>query len=335
MSKSIFPVIALSVFLIRCTPKEFSGQATNEIRPQEDIDFLRTPEERFKEVKDYPFADHYTMVGGNLRMHYIDVNNEGENPVIVLLHGEPTWSYLYRKMIPLFVEAGYRVIAPDMIGFGKSDKPVSEQDHTYLRHVEWMRTLLFDSLGLQHIHLYAQDWGGMVGLRLVAEHPGRFLTVIVSNTGLPTGEEIPSEAFLSFQEYSQTEQDIPVGELVQHATDNLLKESEKAAYDAPFPDASYKAGVRALPLLVPTNADDPASQANRQAWEVLKHFNKPFLTLFGNDPVTIGFRHSLMEKIPGARKQPHALLPGGHFIQEEQGEEIALRIISFIANAHQ
>lgn len=323
--------------ILSCTPKEFSSS----IQPAEKGDYInlevvQTPEEAFMDLPDFDYPSSYAMVDGNIRMHYLDLNSESEK-VIVLLHGEPTWAYTYRKMIPAFLEGDFRVIVPDLVGFGKSDKLVNIEDYTNDRHVTWLKSLLFGQLKLDNIHFYVQGWGGVIGLRTVAEVPERFASVIVSNTGLPTGDEIPGEAFIAWQEESQGYDHFPVGGLVQAATYSQLSAKEIAAFNAPFPSEEYKTGVRSAPLLVPTSPDHPASAGNRMAWEKLKKFEKPFLTLFSTlDPMARGWSASLREKIPGARNQPHMFISNaGHFIQEDYGEDLSLYIIAFIANANQ
>jgi haloalkane dehalogenase len=292
------------------------------------IEALRTPDERFAGLPDFPFEPHYTDVDG-LRMHYVD---EGEGPVVLLLHGEPTWSYLYRKMIPILTGAGLRAVAPDLIGFGRSDKPAVRTDYTYERHVGWVRTFL-ETIGLRDVTLFGQDWGGLIGLRLVAEGPDRFARVVASNTGLPTGDQGMGEAFERWREFSQTVPEMPIGAIIAGgcATAKLSAE-EVAAYDAPFPDESYKEGARQFPLLVPASPDDPAAPANRKAWEALAAFTKPFLCAFGDsDPITAGAADRMRDEIPGAKGQPHTTIAGGgHFIQEDKPDEVARAIIDFV-----
>lgn len=295
---------------------------------------LRTPDERFANLPDYPFAAHYMEVGSGetaLRVHYIDEGPRDAAPIL-LLHGEPTWSYLYRKMIPPLVAAGHRVIAPDLVGFGKSDKPSEQGDYTYARHVAWMAQVLFDGLRLRAITLFGQDWGGLIGLRLVAAEPERFARVVMSNTGLPTGERPLSKAFLAWQKFSQTAPEFPVGALVNGGSQTTLSAAEIAAYDAPFPDDTYKSGARILPSLVPTSADDPSHHDNVQAWGVLERFERPFLCCFGDsDPITKGGDAVFTARVPGAANQPHVTIAGGgHFIQEDKGAELASLIIDFI-----
>ena len=293
---------------------------------------IRTPDERFADLPGYPFAPHYVEVTDGLRIHYVDEGpRDGE--VVVLLHGEPSWSYLYRTMIPVLTAAGLRAVAPDLVGFGRSDKPVSRDDYTYERHVEWMRSALFDGIGLSDVTLVGQDWGGLIGLRLVAEHPDRFRRVVAANTFLPTGDQPPGEAFKAWQKYSQEVPDFHVGGIVKGGCATDLAPEIVAAYNAPFPDDSYKAGARQFPLLVPTSPDDPASTANRAAWDALATFEKPFLTAFSDsDPITRGGDAAMQRVIPGAAGQPHTTITGGgHFLQEDKGEELASVIVDFVS----
>ena len=294
------------------------------------IEALRTPDDRFARLPGYAFAPHYTTVG-DLRIHYVDEGPRDAAPILCL-HGEPSWSYLYRKMIPVFVAAGHRVVAPDLVGFGRSDKPVRREDYTYQRHVDWMRGVL-EALDLRETTLVGQDWGGLIGLRLVAEHPDRFARVVAANTFLPTGDRPAGPAFEAWREYSQTTPDFHVGGIVKGGSVTELAPDVIAAYDAPFPDDRYKAGARQFPMLVPTRPDDPASDANRAAWTVLRKWTKPFLTAFSDqDPVTKGGDRLFQEAIPGCAGQPHTTIMGaGHFLQEDRGEELARAVVDFIA----
>ena len=295
---------------------------------------LRTPDHRFENLPGYGFQPHYVELpsgdGGTLRVHYIDEGPPDEEPVL-LLHGEPSWSYLYRKMIPTIVNAGYRAIAPDLIGFGRSDKPTRREDYTYQRHVDWMASFLA-ALDLRNTTLVGQDWGGLIGLRLAAEHTERFARIVAANTFLPTGDNPPGEAFLRWQQFSQNTPEFNVGRIVNGGCVTDLSAEVVSAYDAPFPDDSYKAGARQFPMLVPTRPDDPASGANREAWEVLRQWQEPFLTAFSDsDPVTRGSERVLQKLIPGAKSQPHTTIAGGgHFLQEDKGEELAQVIVNFI-----
>jgi haloalkane dehalogenase len=293
------------------------------------MDVLRTPDERFLDLPDYPFEPHYVTVGG-LRIHYVDEGPPGAAPVL-MLHGEPSWSYLYRKMIPVVAAAGHRVVAPDLVGFGRSDKPARREDHTYQRHVDWLAGVL-DALDLRHVTLVCQDWGGLLGLRLAAEHGQRFARIVAANTFLPTGDQPPPAAFAAWQRFSQETPVFDVGRIVAGGCARGLAPEVLAAYDAPFPDESYKEGARQLPAMVPTRPDDPASRANRRAWMALTRWDKPFLTAFGDaDPVTRGLDEVLQQAIPGAEGQPHVTLRNaGHFLQEDVGEELAQVVVRFI-----
>jgi haloalkane dehalogenase len=301
------------------------------------VDVLRTPDDRFAGLagSGFGFAPHYADLpddeGGTLRIHYLDEGPATGEPV-VLMHGEPSWSFLYRTMIPVLAGRGLRCIAPDLVGFGRSDKPARREDYTYARHVEWIRSLLFDHLELEGATLFGQDWGGLIGLRVVAENPDRFSRVVVGNTGLPTGDGRVTEAFLNWQRFSQETPDFDVGAIVSMGVATAMDPPVQAAYNAPFPDDSYKAGARAFPLLVPTQPHDPATAANRRAWEVLRGWDKPLLTAFSDgDPITAGGHRVFQEDVPGAARQPHVTIDGaGHFLQEDKGAELADVIATFI-----
>jgi haloalkane dehalogenase len=298
---------------------------------------LRTPEASFAEITDYPYTPHYVEIddldGGRLRVHYVDEGPREAHPV-VLLHGEPTWGYLYRHMIPVLVAAGHRVVVPDLVGFGRSDKPAETTDYTYARHVEWMRQLLFGHLDLSHITFFGQDWGGLVGLRVLTSDPERYDRVVVGNTGLPTGHGPASEAFLQWQNYSRTAKDFPIGAIINGGCLSDLSPETIAAYDAPFPSDELKAGARIFPSLVPTSPEDPASADNVEAWNVLSQFERPFLIAFSDsDPITRGGDTPFKAKVPGAFGQPHTTIEGAaHFLQEDRGPELARVIVEFIAN---
>ena len=296
---------------------------------------LRTPEERFAGLPDFPYTPVYVTFdsedGEALRVAVVD-EGPADGEVVLLLHGEPSWSFLYRTMIPVLTATGLRVVAPDLVGFGRSDKPADRADYSYARHVEWMRQTLFDGLGLTDLTLVGQDWGGLIGLRLVAEHPDRFSRIVVTNTFLPTGDHPVSEAFLRWQRFATESPRFDVGRVVAGATTTPLAPEVVAAYDAPFPDDTYKAGARAFPALVPTRPDDPAAAANRAAWEVLERWEKPFLTAFSDgDPVTAGGDRAFQQRVPGARGLPHTTLRGGHFLQEDAGPDLARVVVDLVA----
>ena len=299
------------------------------------MDTLRTPDDRFADLPGYPFAPHYVDIadgeGGTLRVHHVDEGDPGA-PVVLLLHGEPSWSFLYRHMIPVLVDAGLRAVAPDLVGFGRSDKPSRRTDYTYARHVGWLTAHVIESLDLRDITLVGQDWGGLIGLRLVAAHPDRFARVVAANTFLPTGDRHPGEAFLAWQKFSQEVPEMPIGRIVNGGCTTDLDDAVVAAYDAPFPDESYKEGARQFPALVPTSPDDPEAQPNRDAWEVLRRFDKPFVCAFSDsDPITAGADRVLRELIPGAQGQPHTTIEGGgHFLQEDRGPALARVVVDVV-----
>jgi haloalkane dehalogenase len=295
---------------------------------------LRTPDDRFENLPGYPFAPRYVEVpdpdGGALRMHYVD-EGPRDGAVVLMLHGEPTWSYLYRKMIPVFVDSGLRAVAPDLIGFGRSDKPTERSDYTYARHVEWVWAFV-QALGLKDINLVCQDWGSLIGLRLVGEHPDHFARVTVANGFLPTGDQRMPDAFFAWRRFSQEADVFPIGGVVSRGCGSPLPPEVVEAYDAPFPDERFKAGARQFPALVPASPDDPASEANRRAWQALEQWQKPFLTAFGDrDPITQGADRVLQARIPGATGQPHTTIEGaGHFLQEDHGKALAEVVQRFI-----
>jgi haloalkane dehalogenase len=295
---------------------------------------LRTPEERFAGLPAYGFEPHYVDVptgdGEPLRMHYIDEGGAGA-PAVLLLHGEPSWSYLYRRMIPVLVDAGLRAVALDLVGFGRSDKPVARSDYTYQRHVDWTRAAV-EAIGVRDATFVGQDWGGLIGLRVVAEDPDRFARVVTANTFLPTGDRHPGDAFLAWQRYSQEAPSFDVGRIVNGGCATKLSPEIIAAYDAPFPDDTYKAGARQFPMLVPTSPDDPAAEPNRAAWKVFEQWEKPFLTAFSDsDPITAGAEKVFQSVVPGAAGREHPTIKGaGHFLQEDKGEELAGVVVDFV-----
>ena len=296
------------------------------------MDALQTPDSRFENLPGYPFAPNYLDVVASdtdkVRMHYVD-EGPSDGPPIVLLHGEPTWSYLYRTMIPPLVEGGHRVLAPDLIGFGRSDKPRRVEDYSYLRHVEWV-TSWFDSLDLREVTLFVQDWGSMIGLRIAAEQSDRIARIVVANGFLPAGHQPANTAFRAWRAFARYSPVLPAGRLVALGTVTTVPADVRAGYDAPFPGKSFQAGARAFPRLVPTEPDDPAIPANRAAWDALGQWRKPFLCVFGaRDPILGRADKPLIAHVPGAAGQPHARINGGHFIQEDCGPELAERIVSW------
>lgn len=318
---------------------------------------LRTPEERFKNLKDYPFEPHYLEIpdseDGKLRMHYVDEGPAGAS-AIILFHGEPTWSYLYRKMIPRLVAAGHRVLAPDLIGFGKSDKPTQKTDYTFPRHVEWMRSWLLQ-LDLKNITFFGQDWGSLIGLTLCALEADRVDRVMISNGGLPDPRNLERmtqtrgkgssnpEAFNQWQSWIEKQQSLEISKIITGEIRELgfegrvslaLSDEEKAAYDAPFPDGTYQAGALIFPLLAPRGPEDiEAIQLFIDAWNVYDHWEKPFLTAFGKaDPILGWFDKVFQDHIPGAKGQHHTEFKDGiHFIQEQYGPELARIMNDFIS----
>ena len=297
------------------------------------MEILRTPDDRFADLPDFPYEPRYVEIDGGLRVAYVE-DGPADGETVLLLHGEPSWSFLYRRMIPVLSAAGLRVVAPDLVGFGRSDKPADRTAYSYAGHVEWMRQALLDQLALGDVTLVGQDWGGLIGLRLVAENPDRFARVVVANTGLPTGDQKMSEAFLAWQRFSQESPEFQIGRVVANGCASSLPPEVVAAYDAPFPDDRYTAGARAFPALVPTRPDDPAAAANRAAWEVLTGWDKPFLTAFSDgDPITGGGDRVFHKLVPGAQGMPHTTLSGGgHFLQEDVGPELA-RVVADLINA--
>ena len=293
-------------------------------------DCVRTPDSRFEGLPDYDFAPHYVDIDG-MRMHYVDEGpRDGE--VVLLLHGEPSWSYLYRHMIPPLRDAGLRVIAPDLIGFGKSDKPTRRSDYSYAGHVGWM-TAFIEALDLSGINLFCQDWGSLIGLRVAAENEHRFARIALGNGALPTGDQAIPRAFKIWRTFALYSPWFPIGRILQMGTVEELSAAEVAAYDAPFPSARYKAGARAFPKLVPTTPDDPARDANRAAWDVFRQWTKPFLTTFSNrDPIMRGGEKVWQDSVPGAQGQEHVIIRNaGHFLQDDKGPELADVLIRFIA----
>jgi haloalkane dehalogenase len=299
------------------------------------MDVLRTPEERFADLAGFDLEPRYASVpdgdGGELRMAYVDAG-PADAPVVLLLHGEPSWSYLYRTVIPELTAAGLRAVAPDLVGFGRSDKPAAVADHSYARHVEWVRALCFDTLALSGVTLVGQDWGGLIGLRLVAEQPDRFARVVAANTGLPTGDQQMPEVWWAFRRAVEKAPSLDIGRFIASGCRRGLSDSSRAAYEAPFPDETYQAGPRAMPLLVPTSPDDPATLPNRAAWQALTALEIPFLTAFSDgDPITADMAPILRKVVPGAAGREHPVIAdAGHFLQEDAGPELGAIVAEFV-----
>lgn len=294
---------------------------------------LRSPEDRFTALPDFPYQPAYAELG-EVRMAYVEAG-PADGPVVLLLHGEPSWSFLYRHVLAVLAGAGIRAVAPDLVGFGRSDKPAEVGDHTFARHVEWLRAFVFDAMDLRDVTVVGQDWGGLLGLRLAAEHADRVAGIVAANTGLPTGEFAMPEVWWQFRRAVQSAPTLDIARFVQSGCRSTLPAEVRAAYDAPFPDESFKAGPRAMPGLVPVSVADPASAANRAAWEVLRRWDKPFLTAFGDsDPITGPMAPILRGLIPGARGQHHQTLTGaGHFLQEDAGERLGEIVAEFVLGA--
>ena len=300
---------------------------------------LRTPDERFANLPGFPFAPHYVEIpdgeGGTLRVHHLD-EGPRDGRVVLLMHGNPSWSFLWRKMIPPIVAAGYRCVAPDLVGLGRSDKPSRLEDYSVERHVEWMRAALFDRLGLRDVNLVCQDWGGIIGLRLVAEHPQRFASVVAANTGMPTGQTPVSEDLRKWPEIARQMPEFPVGRMVSMGCTGGLTDAEIAAYDAPFPDESHKAAAKSFPALIPITPDNPAVPDQLRAWESLDRFDRPLLCAFSDmDPFNKGGNKALEKRVPGAQGQAHTTITGGgHFLQEDRGAELAQVVVAFLGRVH-
>lgn len=292
--------------------------------------FLRTPDERFANLPDFPYTPHYLVVGG-LRVAYID-EGPRDAPIVLLMHGEPSWSFIYRKMMGPLLASGYRVIAPDLVGFGRSDKPTQRQDLSYFNHVQWMSAWM-EALNLEHMTLFCQDWGSLIGLRMVAEAPERFDRIVLANGGLPTGTDEVPKAFRIWRAFAMYSPWFPIGRIVKLGCAQGLTPAEVAAYDAPFPSRAYRLAARLFPTFVPITPSDPERQNNERAWEMFKRWDKPFLTLFSSrDPVTRGGHKVWQKRVPGAQGQAHAITRGaGHFLQEDKGAELAQAIAQFIA----
>lgn len=305
------------------------------------METLRTPDERFTNLPDFDLEPRYADVpdqdGGTLRMAWVESGPPGgEAPSVLLLHGEPSWSFLYRHVMRVLADAGMHAVAVDLVGFGRSDKPADPAAHSYARHVEWVRSLVFDVLDLRDVTLVGQDWGGLIGLRLVAENPERFASVVAANTGLPTGDHDMPPVWWQFRRAVEGAEVLDVGRLVASGCAHGLSPEARSAYDAPFPDETYKAGPRAMPALVPTSPDDPATTANRRAWEELGRWDRPFLVAFSDsDPITAAMGPVLKRHIPGAKGVAHPVIAdAGHFLQEDAGEELGRVVADFVTEDH-
>jgi haloalkane dehalogenase len=296
---------------------------------------VRTPDSRFNGLPDFDYQPHYGEVsdaeGATLRMAWVEAG-PADGEIVLCLHGEPSWSFLYRTMMPVLAAAGLRVICPDLVGFGRSDKPVGQADHSYARHVEWVRELVFDVLDLSAVTVVGQDWGGLIGLRLAAEHLDRIGRIVAANTGLPTGDHPMPEIWHQFRQAMQHAPELDIARFVQSGCARRLSPDELAAYNAPFPDEGYLAGPRAMPGLVPITPEDPASAANRAAWQVLAGAPTPVLVAFSDgDPITGGMAPILRAELAGSQGIDHPVIAGaGHFLQEDAGPELAAAIVGFI-----
>ncbi|HVA61868.1 MAG TPA: haloalkane dehalogenase [Mycobacteriales bacterium] len=300
------------------------------------MQLLRTPEERFADVPAFGYEPCYVEVArgddtGSLRVAYVEAG-PADGPVVLCLHGEPTWSFLYRKVLAVLADAGCRAIALDLVGFGRSDKPAEVADHSYARHVEWVRAAVFDGLGLSRVTLLGQDWGGLIGLRLVAENPDRFAAVVAANTGLPTGDHDMPAIWWTFHDAVVSAPTLDIARFVNSGCLVPLPPEVLAGYAAPFPDPSFMAGPRAMPQLVPTRPDDPASAANRAAWAVLGQLDLPLLCAFSDsDPITGGMAPILAAAMPGAAGRDHPTITGaGHFLQEDAGDRLGQVVAEFV-----
>lgn len=299
------------------------------------MNVLRTPDERFEGLDGYDFAPHYREVvteeGVRLRYHFLDEGPRDAAPIL-LLHGNPSWAYVYRNMIGPLAARGHRVLALDLMGMGRSDKPDDPEFHTLARHVDWMGQWL-EGEDLRDITLFCQDWGGIFGLCLLAEHPDRFARVIAANTGLPEGQG--SNPFLdNWLAYSQSVDELPIDVLMDAITTRSLTDEEKRAYLAPYPDGGYQTAPKRLPVLIPLQPDNPGVPQCKATWAFLETFDKPFLTIFGDaDAIAYaaGSHLAFQRRVPGAAGQPHHVIEGAnHFLQEDAPEELVERIDAFV-----
>ena len=297
------------------------------------MDVKRTPEDRFQRLDGWPFAPRYAEVkaedGTPLRVHYVDEGPRGAAPIL-LMHGNPSWSYLYRKIIPRLVALGHRAVAPDLVGLGRSDKPAAKGDYSLARHVDWLSQWLL-AVGIEDATLFAQDWGGVIGLPVAMRHPERFARLVAANTGLPVGQGA-SKALQDWLDYSDRAPSLPVAHLIHGFTVNGLSDAERQAYDAPFPDASYQAAALSFPRLIPLQPDNPGVPLMLETWQQLERWTKPFLTVFGDrDPISKGAELAFQQRVPGAQGQAHVVLsPAHHFLQEDQPEAIAGHLHAFV-----
>jgi len=290
---------------------------------------LRSADHYFENLEAYPFSPNYINTHDRLRMHYVDEGDKNA-PAVLMLHGEPSWSYLYRKMIPTIVKAGFRAVAPDLIGFGKSDKPAAKSDYTFQKHLDWL-DVIFSKLNLKNVTLFVQDWGGLLGLRLLSKHDSIIDNVVAANTFLSTGFDQPNAAFMAWRKFSQESPKFDIATVLQSATVTELSQEVLRAYNAPFQHEDYKAGARIFPSLVPISKTESEAQKNIEAWKFLMQYKKPFLTLFSDsDPIMYGLEKIFQKKIPGAHGHPHTIIKGGgHFLQEDKGQEIAKKVVVF------
>lgn len=295
---------------------------------------LRSADHCFNNLEDFPFSPNYVRTYDHLRMHYVDEGSKNA-PVVLFLHGEPSWSYLYRKMIPVIVDAGYRAVAPDLIGFGRSDKPADKADYTYQKHLDWLQTI-FLQLNLKNVTLFVQDWGGLLGLRLLEKFDRIIDNVVAANTILPSGSDKPNEPFMAWRKFSQESPKFDIATVIQNGTVTELSDEVMKAYNAPFQHEDYKVGARIFPSLVPVLKSEPEALKNVESWQFLSKYNKPFLTLFSDsDPIMSGLEKIFQKKVPGANGQFHEIIKGaGHFLQEDKGEEIAEKVVSFKTKNH-
>jgi len=302
------------------------------------MDVLRTPDEHFADLPDYDFEPRYREVvaadGTRLRFHFVEEGPSDAAPVL-LLHGNPSWSYIHRHMVRDLAALGHRVIALDLMGLGRSDKPTNRDDYTLAAHVDWMGQWL-EAEDLREVTLYCQDWGGLIGLNVLREHPDRFARVVASNTGVPVGEGV-NEFMRQWLEFSQSVDELPIADLVDGGVTRALSVAEKAAYGAPFPDGTYQAGALRFPLLIPVQPDNPGVERCVETWAFLETWTKPFLTVFGSaDPVAYkpGAHLKFQRVVPGAAGQPHRVIEGAnHFIQEDAPAELVEAIHAFVLAA--